>query len=67
MKPALLRGILPGQETRVADFMQGKNAAALAALKPGAFQIVLGRNWPRRCTSKPATTWCWPSRRSKPR
>jgi len=42
MKPALLRGILPGQETRVADFMQGKNAAALAALKPGAFQIVLG-------------------------
>ncbi|MRW84209.1 lipoprotein-releasing ABC transporter permease subunit [Pseudoduganella sp. FT26W] len=42
MKPALLRGILPEQEAKVADFMQGKNAAALDMLKPGAWQIVLG-------------------------
>jgi lipoprotein-releasing system permease protein len=42
MKPALLRGILPEQEAKVADFMQGKNAAALDMLKPGAKQIVLG-------------------------
>ncbi|TFW27430.1 lipoprotein-releasing ABC transporter permease subunit [Duganella callida] len=42
MKPAILRGILPEQESRVSEFMQGKNAAALAALKPGENQIVLG-------------------------
>jgi lipoprotein-releasing system permease protein len=42
MKPALLRGILPQDEAKVAEFMRGKNADALAALTPGAFQIVLG-------------------------
>lgn len=42
MKPALLRGILPADESKVSEFMRGKNGAALAALKPGGFQIVLG-------------------------
>ena len=42
MKPATLRGVLPAQEAKVAEFMQGANAAGFAALAPGAFNIVLG-------------------------
>jgi lipoprotein-releasing system permease protein len=42
MKPAILRGILPEQEAKVADFMKGPNAAGFAKLTPGAYNIVLG-------------------------
>lgn len=39
---ALLRGILPGEEARVADIGAHMVAGSLASLEPGAYNIVLG-------------------------
>jgi lipoprotein-releasing system permease protein len=37
-----VRGILPGEEERVADLGRHMRAGSLDALRPGAFQVVLG-------------------------
>ncbi len=42
VRGALVRGIEPAAEERVADFGRHMRAGALAALKPGEFGIVLG-------------------------
>jgi len=42
VRGALVRGIEPGEEERVADFSRHMRAGSLAALKPGEFGIVLG-------------------------
>jgi len=42
VRGALVRGIEPAAEQRVADFGRHMRAGALAALKPGEFGIVLG-------------------------
>lgn len=47
MKPATLRGVLPAQEAKVAEFIRGDNAAGFAALTPGAYNIVLGADLAR--------------------
>ena len=41
-KGAMIRGILPGQETQVTDFGAHMRAGALADLQAGEFNIVLG-------------------------
>ena len=42
VRGALVRGIEPGQEERVADFARHMRTGSLDALKPGEFGIVLG-------------------------
>jgi lipoprotein-releasing system permease protein len=42
VRGALVRGIEPGMEERVADFSRHMRAGSLADLKPGEFGIVLG-------------------------
>jgi lipoprotein-releasing system permease protein len=42
VRGALVRGIEPGQEEKVADFAQHMRAGKLDDLKPGAFNMVLG-------------------------
>jgi lipoprotein-releasing system permease protein len=42
VRGALVRGIEPGQEERVADFSRHMRTGSLDALKPGEFGIVLG-------------------------
>jgi lipoprotein-releasing system permease protein len=42
VRGALVRGIEPGEEERVADFGRHMRTGSLAALKPGEFGIVLG-------------------------
>jgi lipoprotein-releasing system permease protein len=42
VRGALVRGIDPAQEDRVADFSQHMRAGSLDALQPGAFGMVLG-------------------------
>jgi lipoprotein-releasing system permease protein len=39
MKPAMVRGVLPGEEAKVSEVAQ---QAGFAALRPGSFNIVLG-------------------------
>jgi lipoprotein-releasing system permease protein len=42
VRGALIRGIEPGEEERVADFARHMRAGSLEALKPGEFGVVLG-------------------------
>src|SRR5258705_10948197 len=42
VRGALVRGIEPGQEERVADFARHMRTGSLDALRPGEFGIVLG-------------------------
>ncbi len=42
VKGVLVRGIVPAEEERVADFAQHMKAGALADLRPGEFDIILG-------------------------
>ncbi len=42
MRPAIIRGILPGQEHQVSDVAGQVRRGSLAALAPGEFKIVLG-------------------------
>ncbi|TFW09662.1 lipoprotein-releasing ABC transporter permease subunit [Oxalobacteraceae bacterium OM1] len=42
IRPALVRGILPQQESNVSDVAKQIKAGSLAALEPGSFNIVLG-------------------------
>jgi lipoprotein-releasing system permease protein len=42
VRGALVRGILPEEEDRVADFGSHMKMGSLAALKPGSFGVVLG-------------------------
>ena len=42
VKGVLVRGILPGEEEKVADFARHMRAGRLERLQPGAFGIVLG-------------------------
>jgi lipoprotein-releasing system permease protein len=42
VRGALVRGIDPGQEEKVADFARHMRAGSLDALKPGEFNMVLG-------------------------
>jgi lipoprotein-releasing system permease protein len=42
VRGALIRGIEPGEEERVADFARHMRAGSLDALKPGEFGVVLG-------------------------
>ena len=47
VKGALVRGILPDQEDRVADFRQTMKSGSLDDLRPGEFGIVLGADLAR--------------------
>src|SRR5256885_6163703 len=47
VRGALVRGIEPDQEERVADFARHMRAGSLAALKPGEFGVVLGADLAR--------------------
>ena len=43
MKPALLRGVSPADEVRVSDMAGQMKEGSLDALKPGSYNVVLGR------------------------
>src|SRR3954471_6525212 len=47
VRGALVRGIEPDQEERVADFARHMRAGSLAALKPGEFGVILGADLAR--------------------
>src|SRR5689334_20777552 len=47
VRGALIRGIEPGEEERVADFARHMRAGSLDALKPGEFGVVLGADLAR--------------------
>ncbi len=47
VRGALVRGILPGQEEKVADFARHMRAGSLDALRPGEFGVVLGADLAR--------------------
>ena len=47
VRGAIVRGILPDQEDRVADLGKHMRAGTLDALKPGEFGIVLGADLAR--------------------
>ena len=47
MRGALVRGILPDQEEKVADLARHMRAGSLDALKPGEFGVVLGTDLAR--------------------
>jgi lipoprotein-releasing system permease protein len=47
VRGAIVRGILPDQEDRVADLGKHMRAGALGALKPGEFGVVLGADLAR--------------------
>jgi lipoprotein-releasing system permease protein len=55
VKGALVRGILPDQEDKVADFRKTIKSGSLDDLRPGEFGIVLGADLARRCACLPAT------------
>ena len=42
VRGAVVRGIDPGEEERVADFARHLRAGSLGALKPGTFNVILG-------------------------
>ena len=43
MKPALLRGVEPGEEAKVSDVVRQMKEGSFESLRPGSFNIVLGR------------------------
>ncbi|HUG76627.1 MAG TPA: lipoprotein-releasing ABC transporter permease subunit, partial [Burkholderiales bacterium] len=47
VRGALVRGILPAEEERVADLGQHMRAGSLEALRPGGFRVVLGADLAR--------------------
>ena len=47
VRGALVRGILPGEEEKVADFGQYMRLGTLDALKPGGFGVILGADLAR--------------------
>src|SRR5215208_1537296 len=47
MRGAVVRGILPGEEEKVADLAQHMRAGSLDALRPGEFGVVLGADLAR--------------------
>src|SRR5438477_3807192 len=47
VRGALVRGILPGEEEKVADFGQHMRSGSLADLRPGEFGVVLGADLAR--------------------
>ena len=47
VRGALVRGILPGEEEKVADLARHMRAGALEALRPGEFGVVLGADLAR--------------------
>ena len=47
VRGALVRGVLPGDEERVADFARYMKLGTLGALRPGEFRIVLGADLAR--------------------
>src|SRR5205809_7228564 len=47
VRGALVRGILPGEEEKVADFGQYMRLGTLDALKPGEFGVILGADLAR--------------------
>ena len=48
VRGALIRGVIPEEEERVADFAKYMRVGSLTALKPGEFGIVLGADLARR-------------------
>ncbi len=42
MRPAIIRGVLPGEEPKVSDVAKTVHVGSLDALRPGQFNIVLG-------------------------
>lgn len=42
MKPVLLRGVIPADEARVSDVTRQMKAGSFDALRPGAYNVVLG-------------------------
>lgn len=44
VRGTIVRGVLPAEEDKVADFSQHMKAGDLAALQPGRFGVVLGRD-----------------------
>jgi lipoprotein-releasing system permease protein len=47
VRPAMVRGILPAEEARVADFFRHMRSGEIDALRPGAFRVVLGADLAR--------------------
>ena len=55
VRGAQIRGILPGPESRVANFDNQMRVGSLDALQPGGFGIVLGRDLARALGAKPGS------------
>jgi lipoprotein-releasing system permease protein len=53
VRPANVRGILPQEEPRVADFGNRMHAGSLDALQPGQFRVVLGADLARALGALP--------------
>ena len=53
LRPALVRGVLPQEEPKVSDFGKQMKQGSLDALKPGAFNIILGAELARELEVKP--------------
>src|SRR5207247_4730772 len=54
VRGALVRGIVPGEEEKVADFGQYMRLGTLDALKPGDFGVILGPDLARPLMVLPA-------------
>jgi lipoprotein-releasing system permease protein len=53
LRPAIVRGILPGEEPKVSDIGKQMKLGGLDALQAGAFKIVLGAELARELEAKP--------------
>jgi lipoprotein-releasing system permease protein len=53
VRGALVRGILPQEEERVADFAKYMRAGTLESLKPGEFGVILGADLARHLAALP--------------
>ena len=47
VRPAMVRGILPAEEARVADFVRHMRSGGIDALRPGEFRVLLGADLAR--------------------
>jgi lipoprotein-releasing system permease protein len=53
LRPAIVRGILPGEEPKVSDIGKQMKQGSLDVLQPGAFNIILGAELARELEAKP--------------
>jgi lipoprotein-releasing system permease protein len=56
-KGAMVRGLLPAEEGKVAEFAGNMKSGRLDHLRPGEFNIILGSDLARPWGSSPATSW----------